>query len=203
MDKVTQDKKRELNEVSHDGEWEKIRVQVDSGAFDWVTPKSTAASIPIKETESSKKGMNYVAANGTEIKNFGEKVVKGVSDEGFEISAKMQVADVKRTLGSVVSMNKTGNRVVLDGNESYVQNKKTGKKIKISLEGNQYVFYMWTRVGHKAEDNMQIGTVVKAKQLCQQGREVKCSNRYAVLASDEMEEPVFSRQDFLEQAQSP
>ena len=42
VEKKIPDTKREINEVSRDGCWEKIRVQVDSGAFDWVTPRSTA-----------------------------------------------------------------------------------------------------------------------------------------------------------------
>ena len=173
---------KEIGEVSQDGCWERVRVQVDSGAFDWVTPKNTADGIPITETPSSRQGACYTAANGTDIKAYGEKVIKGVSDEGLGISVKMQVADVKRTLGSVMSMNRTGNKVVLDGEDSYILNKKTGKVMKIHVEGHQYVFYMWVKVGYRPQRVVQIGAVH--------------GNRYEALAVDEEED--FSRQDALE-----
>ena len=34
---------------------------------------------------------------------------------------------------------------MLDGEESYIENKMTGKKTKIYLENGQYVFYMWVK----------------------------------------------------------
>ena len=77
---------------------------------------------------------------------------------------------MKRTLGSCYSMNRTGNKVVLDGENSYLINKSTRKKIKIHLEGRQYVFYMWIKAGFSDNREMAIGSVNK--------------NRYAVLAAD-------------------
>ena len=186
VEKKADEKKadKEINEVSKDGQWEKIRVQVDSGAFDWVTPRSTASGIPIKPTEASRKGECFSAANDTDIKTYGEKRIQGFSDEGLGISAKMQVADVKRTLGSVMSMNRTGNKVVLDGANSYIYNRKTGRKIKIYLEGNKFILYMWVKAGHKPKTDTQIGMVHK--------------NRYEVLATNGDEEEDFSWQDELE-----
>ena len=196
--------RREINEVTQDGEWKKIRVQVDSGAFDWVTPKSTAEHIPISETEASKKGVCYSAANGSDIKAFGEKRIKGLFDEGFGFSAKMQVADVRRTLASVMSINRTGNKVVLDGQGSYLENKRTGKRVKIHIEGNQYVFYLWVKAGHQPVEATQIGQVQKASATYEvrqwmptKGiRDASTSNRYAVLEAEEgIDGTAFSRQD--------
>ena len=157
---------------------------MDSGAFDWVTLRSTASGIPIKSTEASRRGECFSAANDTDIKTYGEKRIQGFSDEGLGISAKMQVADVKRTLGSVMSMNRTGNKVVLDGANSYIYNRKTGRKIKIYLEGNKFILYMWVKAGHKPKTDTQIGMVHK--------------NRYEVLATNGDEEEDFSWQDELE-----
>ena len=89
VDKKVLSERSEIHEISQDGQWEKIRVQVDSGAFDWVTPKSTAAHVPIIETEASRNGICYSAANGSDIKTYGEKVVTGLFDEGFGMRAKM------------------------------------------------------------------------------------------------------------------
>ena len=80
-----------------------------------------------------------------------------------------------------MSMNRTGNKVVLDGEKSYILNRKTGRTVKIYVEGHQYVFYMWVKVGYKPQEAVQIGAVHK--------------NRYELLAADEED---FSRQDALE-----
>ena len=55
--------------------WELTRVQVDSGAIDTVAPKEVAGAFKIRETEASRRGLGFVAANGTKIKNYGEKQV--------------------------------------------------------------------------------------------------------------------------------
>ena len=101
------DKSDEEQDKRH-GSWEKIRVQFGSGAFDWVIPKDMVSGIPVIETESSKAGVCYVAANGTDIKNYGDKTIQGYSDEGFGISAKMQVAYVKKILGAAVKYEQVG-----------------------------------------------------------------------------------------------
>ena len=198
------DGRKEINEVTQDGEWKKIRAQVDSGAFDWVTPKSTAEHIPISETEASRKGVCYSAANGSDIKAFGEKRIRGLFDEGFGFNAKMQVADVKRTLASVMSMNRTGNKVVLDGQSSYLENKRSGKRVKIHIEGNQYVFYLWVRAGYQPVEAMHIGQIQKPSARneirrwvpTREFRDVPTSNRYAVLEAEEgIDGSVFNRQD--------
>ena len=87
-----------------------------------------------------------------------------------------------------MSMNRTGNKVVLDGQDSYLVNKKTGRRIQIHIEGNQYVFYLWVKAGYQPRGATQVGVVQK--------RWVPKSNRYAVLAADEDDdESGFSRQD--------
>ena len=39
-----------------EGEWEKIRVNVDSGAVDWVTNKETARAFDVKPTKLRRTG---------------------------------------------------------------------------------------------------------------------------------------------------
>ena len=53
--------------------WERIRVQVDSGAIDHVMPKDVAKGFEIRQTTASSRGQGYSVANGTRIKNHGEK----------------------------------------------------------------------------------------------------------------------------------
>ena len=109
----------EINQVEFKGKgWERVRVQADSGAIDSVAPKSVAARLPVRVTRAAKAGLGYVAANGSRIENYGERVIKGRMGDGKSAAMAFQVSDVKRPLGSVFRMNQAGNKVVLDGKES-------------------------------------------------------------------------------------
>jgi hypothetical protein len=72
-----------------------------------------------------------VAANGSSIKNYGEKRVVGYTEDGEGVSLKITCAEVDKVLGSVHRFNAAGNVVVLDGRSSYMQNKTTGQKTRI------------------------------------------------------------------------
>ena len=59
--------------VTHNGKYEMITVTADSGAADHVAPKNVATHLQVQETRASRQGMKYVAANGHEIANEGQK----------------------------------------------------------------------------------------------------------------------------------
>ena len=88
-------------------------------------------------------GLSYKAANGTEIKNFGERVVRGLGDQWQGINMNMQVADVKTTLGSVNQMIKANNRVNFECGNCYIQNLSTGVKSKIEEKGGTFEIGLW------------------------------------------------------------
>ena len=67
-------------------------------------------------------------------------------------------------------MNQGGNVVVLDGNRSYMVNKKTRQKTRIKYEDGQYVFYIWAPGKKKEVPDAE------AKVL---------NNRYSILAADD------------------
>ena len=96
------------------GEWELLPVNVDSGAIDSCMPKNKCCQFKLGPSEMSKKGAKYVAANGTEIDNVGQRDVKGMTSEGNNASMTFQVADVEGALGSVNRICEAGNRVVFD-----------------------------------------------------------------------------------------
>ena len=123
VERVIQQAKGEVNEVRATPGWERVQAQVDSGAIDTVGPKEMARAFEVKETEMSRRGMGLVAANGTSIKNYGEKKIVGYTDDGEGVSMRVQCADVKKASRSVHRMNLGGNVVVLDGGNSYMQNK--------------------------------------------------------------------------------
>ena len=167
----------EVNEIRTTPGWERVRVQIDSGAIDTVGPKGIARAFDMKETVMSKKGIGYVAANGSSIKNYGEKRIAGYTDDGESVSMKIQCADVKKALCSVHKMNMGGNVVVLDGGRSYMQNKETGQRTRIKYEDGQYVMYLWLPSLEK-EANIETEKVLKG-------------NRFAILATES--EEVFTR----------
>ena len=153
--------------------WEKVNIQVDSGAIDTLAPKGVAVGVPIREAKAAKLKMGYVAAKGTKIENHGERVLKGVTDEGLGVKMEMQVADVKRSLASVYRMKQAGNGVVFGGSASYVRNKQTGSVTPIIEENGKYVFNIWIKQNSVSSQKPGVG---RANE-----------NRFAALA--EREEP--------------
>ena len=118
----------EIDDVKSEGEWEVVPIKLDYGAFDWVFNPATASAFAIEETDNSKKGLNYVAANGSAIKNYGQRRIKGFAGDWAPVEAAVQVAEVKRNLASAMKIMKAGNRIVLDEAGSYIEDKQTGRK---------------------------------------------------------------------------
>ena len=56
-----------------------------------------------------------------------------------------QVADVTKILASVSRMVSTGHRIIFDSTDvgSFIENKKTGKKIKLRQNNGVYLQDMW------------------------------------------------------------
>ena len=92
---------RSINDVNQDKEgFETLRVQVDPGAVGTVGPKSVGKAFKSRETPAPKRGNNHVAANGSTIKNHGERFIKGETENGLKVSMPIQIADVKKVLMS-------------------------------------------------------------------------------------------------------
>ena len=86
-------------------------------------PKEIARAFEMKETAMNRRGIGFVAAGGSRINKYGEKKIVGHTEDREGVSRRVQCADAKKVLGSVHKMNVGGNVVVLDGDESYTQNK--------------------------------------------------------------------------------
>ena len=69
----------QINQVSDQkGRWRKMIACVDSGAVRSVAPKIVAPGVKITETKESKSGKVFRAANGSEIKIYGEKRYRAI-----------------------------------------------------------------------------------------------------------------------------
>ena len=116
------------------------KITIDSGAEESVMP---ACMLPEEPTKRPMKVKKFVAANGMEMKHYGEKDVKFRATEGCSaLSAmKFQVSDVTKPLAAVVKIAEKGNVVQFGPREEhcFIKNLGTGKSIPITKEGNAYV----------------------------------------------------------------
>ena len=52
---------------------------------------------------------------------------------------------MNKALLSVSKVVKAGNRVVFDGDESYIQDRTTGEKIRLKEQNGMYVLKLWVK----------------------------------------------------------
>ncbi len=101
--------------------WERIRVQIDSGAIGTVGPRAIARAFETKETAVSRRDIGFVAARGSGIKDYGEKRVFGHTEDAEGVSLRIHCAGAKTVLGSLRKMNMGGSAVVLDRDELFAE----------------------------------------------------------------------------------
>ena len=96
--------------------WESLPypIIIDSGACASVMPTSWCKHVPIEETEKSKAGEFFRAANGQKIFNDGRKMVTLMTREGTMRDMNFTACEVSKALGSVSQMCRTGHRVVFN-----------------------------------------------------------------------------------------
>ena len=96
--------------------WESLPhpIIVDSGASRSVLPLKWCTHVRTIETDASRRGEHYTAANGGKIYNKGDKVVTMMSREGHLRNMRFTPCDVERALGSVSSICKQGHTVVFN-----------------------------------------------------------------------------------------
>ena len=97
----------------------------------------------------SKNGPGFRAANGSPIKHYSQRVLKGYGDHFQSLSMTAQVADVSTTLGSVNQMLKAGNRVHFETGNSYIEDVRTGRRTKIEEKQGTFEVGIWVPKSHK------------------------------------------------------
>ena len=173
--------------------WERIRVKLDSGAIDWVFTPEAGEAFETKPSIFPRYGINYTAANGTEIENFGQKALTGYSDEWTPLSVNVQIAAVKSNLAAGMKIIEADNRIILDASGSYIENKKTGDRIQIRHENGCFVFDMWVPA---KRDNQKTATGRSARNTTIKNQyQPLDDNNMDVGAVDDRCEAVFTRQE--------
>ena len=124
-------------------EWEKIQVKLDTGAVDWVFKQDAAHGFKLKESAASKNNIPYFAANGTSIKKHGQRDCVGFSGDWVPLAVNVNVAEVRSNLGGGMPIIEADNRIVLDKDGSFIENKRTGSRIKVNHEKGAFTFDFW------------------------------------------------------------
>ena len=106
-------------------------------------PPHVAEHFALVETEMSRKGPGFRAANGSPIKHYGQRVVKGLGDQFQNLSLTAQVADVKSTLGSVHQMLRAGNSVHFETGNCYIEHMPTGQRTSIEEKHGTFEVGVW------------------------------------------------------------
>ena len=120
---------------------------MDSGAAESVAPLDFVKHIPIKESEGSRRGQVYHAADGNKIANRGEKVIEAVTEDGLRYHATYQIAAVTRPLNSISKICDQGNMVIFNREGGYVLNEVIGEQTHFSREQGVYVMHSWIHEG--------------------------------------------------------
>ena len=105
----------EILEMAHDDEhpdWMAVDTYVDSGAARSVCPLVFCQQYPTTPSEASKNNLHFRTADGTEIRNEGDRRILGYTNDGRGIDMKYAVADVTVPLDSVSQLCDAWNTVV-------------------------------------------------------------------------------------------
>ena len=130
-----------VNSVTTKNKWEVIDLALDSGASETVI----MPNIPIKQGDSSRRGVQNEVAKGVRIPNLCEKKFQVYSEEGTVRTITTQVCEVKKGLLSVRKVVEAGNRVVFDSTLSYIEDKKTHERMYMRDESVMYMLRMYVR----------------------------------------------------------
>ena len=121
--------------------WVKVRVTMDSGAAGHVMPETMFPRVKLERRTSPKK---FVAANGEQIKDLGEKNNPFKTNEGIQRCITFRSANVVKPLISMQKVVRAGNIVVLDEMNPHIRNTRDGTVIKLDVSDGVYTMGMWT-----------------------------------------------------------
>ena len=121
-------------------------ITMDSGAGNNVMPRRMVIrKSDIRESEGSRNGVHYVAANNSRILNEGEYDLQFNTVEGNEQCLTFQIAEVNKALCAVSNLVDRGYRVVFDKDvktgqdTSYMMHKGTGVTTRFRRTRNVWV----------------------------------------------------------------
>ena len=101
----------------------KVRVTMDSGGAGHVMGETVFSCVKLERKTTPKK---FVAANGEQIKDLGEKNIPFKTNEGIQRCITFRSANVVKPLISMQKVVRAGNTVVLDEKNPHIRNIRHG-----------------------------------------------------------------------------
>jgi hypothetical protein len=139
-----------ISPVQHEKskDWNGMRfteVMVDSGASEHVASPTSFPEVEMKESEGSRSGLNYVAANGHKIPNIGQQDIKLMTAEGHNCTMKFQSANVTRPILSVPKLTASGHSCVFKKDGGTITNIRTGQTTQFHRKEGVYLLGIWLK----------------------------------------------------------
>ena len=115
--------------------WVKVRVTMDSGAARRLMLETMFPRVKLERKTSPKK---FVAANGEQVKDLGEKNIPFKTNEGVQRCITFRSATVVKPLISMQKVVHAGNAAVLDEKNPHIRNTRDGTVIKLDVNKGVY-----------------------------------------------------------------
>ena len=116
-------------------------VSLDSGAARSVCPVDFCADFPIKETTASKNNEHFRTATGARVRNEGQRLIRGLTDEGAGVTMKYAVANIAVPLESVSQICDSGATVTFTKTGGVIAG--PAGKIPFERDGDSYIRKTW------------------------------------------------------------
>ena len=118
-----------------------MRITMDSGAIEHVMPAKVLTMFGLRESDMSRNGSWFTAAQGSKIFPEGERTISGATATGMLAEMTFQVCPgLTNILASVRRICEAGNKVIMDDQGGKIVNLASGDEIPLVLE--QGVYYL-------------------------------------------------------------
>ena len=131
--------------VEEKDRWVKIRAAINSGAAGHVMLEAMFPHVKLERKTSPKK---FVAANGEQIKDLGERRIP-FKTNGVQRCIMFWSANVVKRLISMQKVVQAGNTVVLDERYPRIRSTRDGSVIKLDANNGVYTMDMWICLDEK------------------------------------------------------
>ena len=119
--------------------WVKVRVTMDSGAAGYVMTETKFPRVKLERKTSPKE---FVAANGEQIRDLGEKKMPFKTYEGIQRCIAFRSASVVKPPISMQKVVRAGNVVVLNERNPHIRSIRDGT-MKLDANNGVYTMDMW------------------------------------------------------------
>ena len=125
-------------------DFEMIEALMDSGAGECVCGPQHFSGIEMTvDPNRAGAGTEYICADGGRIRNQGEKLVPGLSDEGSRMKINFQVTNVEKPLIAVSKLTAAGHDVWFGQQHGTITHGDTGKQTTFFKKNGVYVLRVW------------------------------------------------------------